>query len=254
MLLLFSGHVASNRSWNSVCLGIYFQVTIVGGEKASPVWEQLPRLSFPPLSRSPGFDFQGFGCPGLSSCELAQGFPPLVFPCMWEGCWAHVQVCGEELTPDPAEASLALALGVKGRELKRASKCVAGPQCCRLDLWRRRGRGEGEGKWGIRRAQVEEKVEVGDVKGTVGRESAWRACGEGQQEGEELGGGWQEWPRLQWGLPIRGSRLLPSFPAPGAECLGSGRCSKLTNEVPFFRSLNPCCSLRLIHSTRHFQL
>ena len=76
-------------------------------------------------------------------------------------------VCGAGLTLAhyPRVASLVSALVAMGRELRRVSKCdAADPQCCRLDprLMRRRGRGEGEGRWGRGKVLEGGKVEADD--------------------------------------------------------------------------------------------
>ena len=76
-------------------------------------------------------------------------------------------VCGAGLTLAhyPRVASLVLALVAMGRELRRVSKCdEVDPQCCRLDpqLMRRRGREEGEGRWGRGKVLEGGKVEADD--------------------------------------------------------------------------------------------
>ena len=76
-----------------------------------------------------------------------------------------------------------------------ASKCAADLRCCRSGLWRRRERGEGEGRWGRGKVQARGRVEAGGVKVRLGRGSAGRAGDGGRQEGEEQGGGRRGWLR-----------------------------------------------------------
>ena len=217
--------IFKERVSKTAFLGIYcLQVTIVGDEKASPVWKLLRRLYFPPLSGLPPYDrlFSGFECLGSglpSSGHLSSGllgsehlgssslwvfpeFLPLALVlCPEADCWGPGQGCGAGWPGGRRGASPASALVARGRELRRGAECAGGPPCCRSSgRWgrRRRGRGEGVARWGRGEGPEQGRGAAGDVRrGAGGRESAGRACDEGQLGGGEQGGAQQGWLQPQ---------------------------------------------------------
>ena len=155
--------IFKERVSKTAFLGIYcLQVTIVGDEKASPVWKLLRRLYFPPPFGLPPYGrlFSGFECLGSglpSSGHLSSGlqgsghlgssslwvfpeFLPLALVlCQEADCWGPGQGCGAWWPGGRRGASQVSAPVARGRELRRVAKCGGGPLCCRSSgPWGRR--------------------------------------------------------------------------------------------------------------------